>query len=137
MQTVKKTVVLLFIAVFGAMLANVPAGAQEPSLSVNVPFDFVVGQNTLGAGAYRVERQGDFLSIRGDQGRTLYVLLLAGGAAKEQTGSPYLVFTRTGGEAFLSSVVFSEDRAYDLPQSGKERELNSKATREQVAVHMQ
>jgi hypothetical protein len=131
----KKTVVLLFVAIFGAMLANVSAHAQDVSVAVKVPFDFVVGKHTLKAGSYRLQKQGSFVAItNNDDRRSTYAMLNPSGAAKLR-GEAYLVFRRYGNEAFLNSVVFSEDRHYDVPHSSKEKELMSKlVTGEQIAL---
>ena len=138
MQIAKKTVVLMFVVVLGAILANVSAQAQQPSVSVNVPFDFVVGQQTLAAGVYRMQREGEFVSIRSAEGPAVFALLLAGGTLSTQDGTPYIVFTRYGSEAFLNSVVFAADQSYNLSRSSKEKELMSRVSSgEQVAVQMQ
>ena len=55
MQEIKK---MLFIAVMAviAAAAVAPAHAQgEKRMSVNVPFDFVLGKTTLRNGQYKVE----------------------------------------------------------------------------------
>lgn len=138
MQIVKKTVALLFVAVLGAMLANVSARAQESGVSVNVPFDFAVGQHALGAGSYRLEKQGAFLSIRNEDGQSLFALIVAGGGASTQGANPHLVFTRYGNEAFLNAAVFSDDRVLALARSSREKELMSRLeSGEEVAVPVQ
>lgn len=133
MQNVKKFVLLGCMAVMVAALAVVPARAQSASVSVNIPFDFVLAKQTLNAGTYVVERQGTFLSFRGPNGRSVYALPFAG-SRNAKNGESYLVFTRYGNEAFLNSVVFSEDKNYDLPPSSREKELISSARSHQEAI---
>lgn len=135
MQSLKKFALFVLAAVFSAALAIGPAQAQDARISVNIPFDFVLGKATLKAGTYRVETQGTFLSIAGAEGRTSYTLLLAGGNVASRNGEPYLVFTRYGTESFLSRVVFSAHDNYDLPRSSKEKEIMAHLpSGEQVAV---
>ncbi len=138
MHTVKKTAVLLFLAMFGAMSANVLANAQEARMSVDVPFDFVVGQSRLAAGAYNLQRQGDSVLIRNADGHSVYAPLLAGRAVSSQDENPHLIFRRFGSEAFLDSVIFSEDQNYDLAQTSEEKELMARLrSGEEVALRMQ
>jgi len=56
-------------------------------------------------------------------------------AADSHNGAPYLVFTRYGTETFLSRIVFSTDRTFDLPRSSREKELAARLnSNERVAV---
>lgn len=124
----KKVVLLMLVAMFGAALAIAPAQAQATRVSVNVPFDFVVGKATMKAGTYRIEKQGSFLSLVSADGRTGYALLLPGGGVVKRNGESYLVFTRYEGVSFLNQIVFSVDDNYQLPRSNRQKELMSKMT---------
>jgi hypothetical protein len=122
MRSVKKTVLLMFLAAMVAALGVVSARAQEATVSVNIPFDFIVGKHALSAGKYDVQKQGAFVSLRGSDGKSVYALL-SPGSSKRQDATPHLVFTRHGDEAFLDKIVFSVDRGFDLPHSKREKEL--------------
>ncbi|HKF04064.1 MAG TPA: hypothetical protein VKB49_17215 [Candidatus Sulfotelmatobacter sp.] len=122
MQSVKKAVLLMFLAAMFAALGAVSARAQEATVSVNVPFDFIVDQHALSAGKYDVQKQGAFVSLRGSDGKSVYALLFPG-SSKRQDATPHLVFTRHGDEAFLDKIVFSVGRDFDLPHSNREKEL--------------
>lgn len=138
MQNLKKFVLFVLMAVFVAALAIAPAHAQSGRLSVNVPFDFVLGKATLKAGTYRIETQGSFVSFSDADRKTTYALLLPGGGVSDRNGEPYVVFTRYGTESFLNKVVFSADNSYDLPRSSQEKEIMAHLTSgEQVAVLIQ
>ena len=137
MQNLKKTVLFVLMAVFVASLAIVPAHAQ--GIAATVPFDFVVGKTTMKADSYRIETQGGFITLVDVQdGRASYALLSPGDDAANDNGQPYLVFTRYGTESFLSKVVFSADKTYNLPRSNREKEMIAHATSgEEVAVLIQ
>ena len=123
------------LAVLGAALAVAPAHAQN-GLSVNVPFNFVVGKTTLRSGRYKVTQGGaSFASFIGANGTSEFAMLFPGGDAHSRTGQPYLVFTRYGGESFLNKVVFSSSEVYDLPLSNREKELRAQLiSGDEVAV---
>lgn len=135
MLNLRKYVLFAFLAEFVASLAIAPAHAQG-RLAANVPFDFVLGQSTMKADSYRIESQGSFVAFVDAEGRARYSMYLPGSdAADSHNGAPYLVFTRYGTKTFLSRIVFSPDRTYDLPRSSKEKELAARLNAgEQVAV---
>jgi hypothetical protein len=135
MQNLRKYVLFAFMAVFVASLAIAPAHAQS-RLKANVPFDFVLGQTTMRADTYRIVSDGSFIALVDANGKSRYSMYLAGSdAADHYNGAPYLVFTRYGTETFLSKIVFSTDRSYDLPRSSREKELAARLnSNEQGAV---
>jgi hypothetical protein len=137
MQNLKKSVLFVLMAVFVVSLAIVPAHAQ--GMEANVSFDFVVGQTTMKADSYRIETQGAFMALVNVQdGRASYALLSPGDDAANHNGQPYLVFTRYGTESFLSKVVFSADKTYNLLRSSREKEMIAHArSGEEVAVLIQ
>lgn len=126
MKSMKKVGLLVLIAAIGANLAIVRAHAEsEARVAVNVPFDFVVGKSVLKAGSYEVEvLQSGLMDLwSADAERHHIAMLLPGSASKSQSGDPHLVFTRYGSAAFLSKVAMSVDANYEVPISGKEKEL--------------
>ena len=135
MQNLRKYVLFAFMAVFVASLAVAPGHAQS-RLEANVPFDFVLGQTTMRADTYRIASDGSFVTLVDADGRARYSMYVAGSdAADSHNGAPYLVFTRYGTETFLSRIVFSTDRTFDLPRSSREKELAARLnSNERVAV---
>ena len=135
MQNLRKYVLFAFMAVFVASLAVAPAHAQS-RLEANVPFDFVLGQTTMRADSYRIASDGSFVTLVDADGRARYSMYVPGSdAADSHNGAPYLVFTRYGTETFLSRIVFSTDRTFDLPRSSREKELAARLnSNERVAV---
>jgi hypothetical protein len=135
MQSQKKSVLFLLAAVVVSALAIAPAHAQGSRASFNVPFDFVVGKNKMPAGTYRVGTQGNFVATVDGDGKATYSLLMAAGDAVSHDGQPYLRFRRYGKESFLKTIVFSDGASYDLPRSGREKEIMARTTPgEQVDV---
>ncbi len=138
MQSLKKSVLFLLMAVVVASVAVAPAHAQSARVSANVPFDFVLGKTTMKAGSYRIEKQGSFIALVSEERKTRYALLFPGGDEANHNNEPYLIFTRYGTESFLNKVVFSATDTYDLPRSSREKEVMADLTHgEQVAVLIQ
>ena len=135
MQHLRKSLLFVLVGVFVASFAMAPAHAQSASISASVPFDFAVGATSLKAGSYRIATQGSFLAFSLAGGNTTYTMLYQRGDASRRDGQPYLVFTRYGAESFLSKIVFSENESYEVPRSGREKELAARLNSgEQVAV---
>ena len=138
MQSLKKSLMLVMLAVFSAALAVGTAHAQE-RMAVNVPFSFVLGKATLQSGQYRIERSGaSFASFIDGDRKGSFAMLLPGDDAHRGNSKPYLVFTRYGQETFLNKVVFSTTEVYDLPVTSKEKELRAQlGSGEELAVLIQ
>jgi hypothetical protein len=138
MQGIKKVVFMAVLAVV-TMAAVAPAHAQDGRMSVNVPFDFVLGKSTLRSGQYHVERlpSGILLFTNLDGSLRRFAVLTPGGKATNRS-EPYLVFTRYGHDAFLSRVVFSAEDNYEVPKSNREKELIANAgSNNQMAMLIQ
>jgi len=88
------------------------------------------------ADSYRIASDGSFVAFVDADGRARYSMYVPGSdAADDHNGAPYLVFTRYGTETFLSRIVFSTDRTFDLPRSSREKELAARLnSNEQIAV---
>ncbi len=126
MRNLKQYVLLVLMAVFVASLAVAAAQAQSTGVAVNVPFDFSVGSKHLSAGNYRIELGGAqhaFVAIFQQGGQTAYSIFNSGGYSADRNGQPYLVFVRSGAEAFLTKVVYSSTESYALPLSNRQREI--------------
>ena len=139
MQSLKKYVMFVLMAVIVASLAVSPAHAQGAGAAVSIPFDFSVGSIHLKAGEYRIQPSGalgTFLAFSSD-GNTKYTLLMPGDKAALHNGQPYLVFHRYGSEVFLRKLVLSAEKTYNLPSTSREKEiLASSSSGEQVDIPM-
>lgn len=97
-----------------ATLASSVGYAQTSShsaLTVKVPFEFVVANQTFPAGTYKFESLNsapsnatiDYLVVRSMDGR-LYQAIVVDVVGSEATSNPRLLFTRSEARAFLSEV---------------------------------
>lgn len=122
----KKLGAVLLMAVLGAMMSVSSAVAESDRIAVNIPFDFVVGNQTLKAGEYKVVRLESGVLELQDAGQKGYFALMVNGApAANHHSDSYLIFNRYNGEAFLSKVALSVDASYDLLQGKREKQIRS------------
>jgi hypothetical protein len=131
MQSLKGSVLFALLAVFVATVAIAPAHAQSEGILVDVPFDFSVGSKHLQAGNYRIESAGpshSFIALAQTGGKTIYSIYNPSDRAAERNGEPYLVFTRSGEESFLTKIVVSAKESYDLPLTSRQKEILAQAT---------
>ena len=123
-----------------ALLTTHVGRAQEPVLA-NIPFAFTVGNMTLPAGQYRVEKVRDgspaLLIQRTDRSASMMVIASAVEANAPQTQTK-LVFHRYGNQCYLSQVwTAGNARGRELPKSAKEKEhglLARNETPDQVTI---
>jgi hypothetical protein len=117
------------LSVFGLLLVAACANAQNVNVKANVPFDFVVGNVTLPAGAYSIQSINDgigspTLMIRGTSNK---VGRLVGSNAAENlnpAASSHLLFHRYGDTYFLAQIwVQGEQRGRALSMTRREAEV--------------
>ena len=86
--------------------------SRHSALTVKIPFEFVVGNQTFPAGTYKFrsllnsvpsKATIDVLEVRSTEGH-LYKAIVTDVVAREEPNNPSLVFIRNGGRAFLSEV---------------------------------
>ena len=135
MQGLNKSVLLLLAGVVVSAFAIAPAHAQGSGAEFTIPFDFVMGQTKMEAGAYRIRTNGNFVATVSGSGKTSYSVLMIAGDAVSHKGLPYLRFTRYGKETFLDTIAFAGGTSYDLPRSSREKEVMARmSSGEQVDV---
>ena len=87
--------------------------ANNPVLSVKVPFEFVVGNRIFPAGIYKFQSllnsvagkdAIDVLTVRSTEGWLYQAVVADVAAIRAEPNKPRLSFTRSGGRAFLSEV---------------------------------
>lgn len=116
----------IMLALLGAAITVVPAHAQIGIReSVNIPFDFAVGNTQFKAGMYTVDEvQPGTLAISSIDGQQHSFGLTFRGDSANHSQQPHLVFTRYGGKAFLDKVFLSAENDYErLVPGNREQEL--------------
>jgi hypothetical protein len=87
--------------------------ANHPVLRVKVPFEFVVGNRTFPAGTYKFQSllnsipgkdAIDVLTVRSTEGQLYQAIVTDIAEISAEPNKPRLMFTRSGGRAFLSEV---------------------------------
>jgi hypothetical protein len=104
MNSTKKLSSVALLA--GSALVTQCAYGAESSVTLDVPFAFVVAGRTLPAGAYTVETNGTVISVHG---RKTSVLVGSGPTAMMRNAQPALIFTRRGATAYLTGVHTEDD----------------------------
>ena|ERR1700693_4846517 len=108
-----------------AVVAAVAVHAQSSNFRVNIPFDFIVGSQTLPAGQYSVDQQSFtgavILKCLDHKGAAsaIGLPLPAGGAQNEKK----LVFHRYNNTYFLAQVWRAGAYGRKLPTTNQEHEL--------------
>jgi hypothetical protein len=136
--------VLAILVVLGSLA--VAANAQQTiSLKAHVPFQFVVGNQTLPAGAYQVQRlmgrpveadQVGMIVIRSvDPGVYKAVVTNLVAQPVDSRGGSQLVFASRAGQHYLSEVHVQGEKDHQIPNVSHELELaTSDASQEEVVV---
>ncbi len=134
--------VLKSLAVLAVSLVLVPAvcSAQEIKISVQIPFDFTVGRETLPAGEYQAGTVTDngAIVLRGVSVKAAVMFMTTPESAKGDA-SPKLVFSRYGDRYILSQIWMDEGQTgHVLAKSRLEKELAmSKSGRQDVVLAAQ
>jgi hypothetical protein len=126
---------LLLLMVLGAVSAN---AHSTIALTVNIPFDFFVGDRSMPAGEYAIETGGlsdQVLFLRNAQGQPGVLFLTYPTETKGKGHADELVFKRYNDRYFLSSIWTADDPiGQELYMSRHERELSASAERPVLRV---
>lgn len=126
----------LSVMVFAAVSASAQSLAN--SIRVNIPFDFLLADQTLSAGDYSIGRalvDETILRLRSADGRSSLIRITHGVQTLSPRNKPTLVFHRYGDQYFLSQVwqagaqsgrVFVESRS--------EREARKRASTDKMSA---
>lgn len=119
-KTLAVVSVMCMIAVFGAVAAK----GEEYAVRVNVPFDFMVGTQSLPAGEYAITKMRTSASAHVIKSHESGAMALTQEMAWFKGDSSSLVFNKYGDKHFLSSIRAAElGIVYQLPKSKLEIEL--------------
>lgn len=116
--------ILSFLVVLGLPIAQ---ARTNQSMSVHVPFEFVLQDRVLSAGDYTVQQLTDNgVAIRissADNSEAEAVLTNNAEAGKQESDAPRLIFRRYGDQYFLAAIWLNADSGRDLSKSHRERSL--------------
>jgi len=125
-QIAKGLAMLMVTLALAAASAAVADGQSRGRLTAHVPFDFVVGDQTLRSGEYRVgaiDSSGDSIALRNSAGDSV-VRLSAARERKDRVKTAKLVFHRYGSTYFLSQIwMAGEATGRELNKSNGERAI--------------
>lgn len=111
---------LVIATAFAALVLVSSAAGQTGAIRATVPFDFIVGQQTLPAGDYKVALQGTTLLLtRLDGPGSAFVMYSLTGHNRD--ASPRLLFHRYGNRSFLSEAWIT-GMGHELSKSSQELE---------------
>jgi len=139
-----KNQVLVVLFVLSSLVFAANAHAQTMTFKARVPFPFVIGNQTLPAGTYQIQRllgrpgEGDqigMIVIRGTE-RGLYKAVVTELAPQpdEPSGGSQLVFANHAGQHYLSEVHLQGEKDQHIPNVSQEREAVGSDASEQAIV---
>ncbi|MBP6820819.1 MAG: hypothetical protein KA368_04720 [Acidobacteria bacterium] len=125
----KYTVCCLAIAalvLFTGSLQRVSAQSQETVMTIQVPFDFQIGEQEFPAGKYDVKRNiqtSGFLLIQSTERKNSVFVSTTLDGLSEWTARGSMTFNKYGEKYFLSKVMLrGYKNGYALPKSKTERQ---------------
>jgi hypothetical protein len=120
----KRTTALAFLAATLISMTAARAHAQAGIVQARIPFDFIVQNSTLPAGAYRISYASqNGILIRSLDGR-FHVLTTTSGADGLPPGEGKVVFKQYGNRYFLHEVLCSgQDMNVAIPTSNLEKRM--------------
>ena len=134
MKYAKCLVTISAVLVGMVVVTNLPLHAQTMALRANIPFEFHVGEKTLPAGMYAIEKRGEALLISDGKGNS--GAIIANAIKNKAYGlESMVVFNRYGNECFLKEVRWSDSStARGVMESKAERRLASLVPAEPVKL---
>jgi hypothetical protein len=135
------------IAALCLLLAAVTASAQTLRFKAEVPFPFVVGNQTLPAGTYQFQRllgppsagdQVGMVSVRSADGKFYRVVVTSlVERRRDQPASPQIVFTQSEGNYYLAQVWGNGDRLGQQLRGAQQEAVAMENAPSNVAVSIQ
>jgi len=119
-----KLILALTVALVILSLPATPAAAQSP-VTVNIPFDFIVADNTFAAGPYQVfQVNRQLIVLRHKTNSTKFVSSIVTRNYDELRSqqTPALVFKHVGRKYFLAQFWLDWNEGVKVPQSSAEKE---------------
>jgi hypothetical protein len=104
MKTAYKLIAAAVLSAFA--LGSQCLYAADSSITLHVPFAFVVNGKTMPAGAYTIDTDGTVVAVRGSAGTAM---VTSGPRNFDANAKPALIFSRQGGTTYLVGVRTEED----------------------------
>lgn len=133
---------IALLAVLPISVSNAQT-SHRPALTVKVPFEFVVGNQTFPAGIYKVESllnsipgkdTINILVVSSIEGRRYQAVVTGVADADALQANPRLVFTRSGDRYFLSEVWELGKRSGCWLQNSEDQTESAEQEREKVTL---
>ncbi len=118
-------IALLTLSTLGMAIS---AQAQQPSLQVNVPFAFNLGDKTLPANVYKITSPDRAIVAFHSVGQRDHAMAIAMHNAPASGGPSRLVFAKYGDQYFLRSIDCTTNTTMNLrvPVSNREKKARSR-----------
>jgi hypothetical protein len=123
------------VAALALMILGTPVSmqAQSEALRATIPFNFHVGDKTLPAGTYVVEKRAGAIFIQDRSGHSAVALTI--GVTQGINAADTLVFNRYGDKLFLSEVRWNGySTGSELRRTAQETRLGSNFAPQTVTV---
>jgi hypothetical protein len=135
-----KKQIAITVALLAAAIAAGQCYAQQTSLKGDIPFAFQVGNTTMPAGEYVIQRglvdDGSLQLIRRTDSSASAIAPTIPVDAKGGESEPVLVFHKYGNSYFLSEIWTGEAQGRQLFKSEREKELARESRGSEVAVSL-
>ena len=123
----RQFLLLVAIAVFATAFTTNASGQTGKIVTVNVKFDFQIGDRRYPAGKYRIEsigrQQDNILQIRSVADTKESQFIVANHSTTVKTQAPKLVFEKYGQNYFLRNIVLESGQwGYSIRPSRGQRE---------------
>lgn len=111
-----KSVITRFGLLAAVCVLGVVGSASAGTIEVKVPFAFVVHNQTLPAGEYRLENEGPILMIRGEHGNktSMFVMTTPAGGHDPAGTEPALSFKRVEQQYRLTGIWESGSEGFQI-----------------------
>ncbi len=123
-QLVKGFTMLMLIVALAFVTAVATANGQSRKATAHVPFEFIVGNQSLSAGEYRVEsitESGQVLMIKSADTKQSALRMTNPAGTNDKSGQAKLVFHRYGVRSYLAEVWLGNGEVLQLAKSRQER----------------
>jgi hypothetical protein len=121
-QTMKRIITLAIFIVGVSLAMTNRISAQNSSVTVQVPFDFAVGDHVLPKGTYKIQPDGDFLLFNSKEHSASSFFANAWHGDASIDGRSVLSFDVVDGQHFLRKIAAtSSTTSADFPVSKLEK----------------